>query len=136
MQDQSIILLIEFIQSNAGALTLVSVLIAGLWTVYKFRDYSKDKRFEIYHRLIKELVDEQSNTDKLIKLDRQIAIVYELRSFPKYFEVTKRILNGLKNDWGGRPEIKRIVEEIDVSLSYINKGLIRRFWSRKNFRLW
>lgn len=133
---QNIVSFIQFIQSNAGALALGSALFAGLWTVYKFRDYSKDKRFEVYHRLIKELVDEQGNPDKHIKLDRQIAVVYELRNFPKYFEVTKRILIGLKNQWKDNGDVKRIIEEIDISLTYMGKGLIRRFWARKNFKLW
>jgi len=31
-------------------------------------------------------------------VDRQVATVFELRNFPEYFEVTKRILYGGKNE--------------------------------------
>ena len=46
---------------------------------------NKDKRFETYHKLIDEFAEGN-------KLDRQIAIVFELRRFPEYYPVTKRIL--------------------------------------------
>ncbi len=115
----------EFIQKNISALTLISVICSGIWAIYKFRKYSDDKRFEIYHKLIKELVDETENPDKKIKIDRQTAIVFELRHFPKYFFVMKRILLGLRDDWKKGDE--RIIKEIDLTLKYIKQSCVKRF---------
>lgn len=114
----------------------MSVVFAGLWAAYKFRYFLKDKRFETYHQLIKELVDEQVNPDKKIKLDRQIAIVFELRNFPSYFEVSKRILKGLRDQWKDIQGVKRVIEEIDISLCYMSRGLTGRFLARVNTKVW
>jgi hypothetical protein len=54
-------------------------------------------------------------------LDRQIAIVFELRHFPRYFECTERILTGLKQSWGGQPEISRLIHEIELTLKHIER---------------
>ncbi len=44
----------------------------------------KDKRFLNYHRLIDELI---GGPNKTPMLDRQIAIIYELRNFKDYYPV-------------------------------------------------
>lgn len=52
-------------------------------------------------------------------LDRQIATCFELRNFPEYFEITKRILTDLKTQWAQDPRNKRITTEIDYTIKYI-----------------
>lgn len=52
-------------------------------------------------------------------LDRQIATCFELRNFPEYFEVTKRILSDLYLQWNKDDRNKRIVKEIKYTLKYI-----------------
>lgn len=74
----------------------------------------KDLRFKTYHSLIKDLVEPEKGKTYTM-LDRQIAICFELRKFPEYFEVTKRILKGLYINW----ENDRIREEIKCTLKYI-----------------
>lgn len=61
-------------------------------------------------------------------MDRLVAIVFELRNFPEYFEVTKRILEGLKTKWEMEDVHKSIISEICYTLSYITtyqKGVFR-----------
>lgn len=116
---------LNYLNVYVGAITAVSAIVAGLWAVIKFRQFLKDKRFDTYHTLIQELVDEQLHPDRKIKLDRQIAIVYELRNFPAYYPVSSRILRGLKETtWEGSDA--RVLEEIDLTLSYITGGWIKR----------
>jgi hypothetical protein len=81
---------------------------------------SREREFNQYHLLIEHLVssDEKSG---VLKLDRQIAIVFELRHFPRYYECTQRILTGLKQSWGRPQEHSRLIEEIDLTLEYIRK---------------
>ena len=52
-------------------------------------------------------------------LDRQIATCFELRNFPEYFEITKRILSDLKVQWEQDSRNKRITVEIDHTIKYI-----------------
>ena len=88
--------ILNFIKEYPGFSTTISILIGGAWPIIKFREYLKDKRFNNYHLLIKDLVDEQDRPDRYIKIDRQIAIIYELRNYPSYYPVSQRILTGLK----------------------------------------
>ena len=108
--------------------TIVIALIPALWAFFKFKEYLRDKRFTVYHQLIKELVEPEEPGIPL-KLDRQIAIVYELRNFPEYYEISRRILEGLKEDWKEQ-NLPRIIKEIDISLEYINKNKICKFMEK------
>ena len=78
----------------------------------------RDLRFKTYHLLIKQLVEPEEGKDRIM-LDRQIATCFELRNFPEYFEITKRILTDLKTQWAQDPRNKRITTEIDYTIKYI-----------------
>jgi hypothetical protein len=56
-------------------------------------------------------------------IDRQAAVVFELRHFPRYYEFTERMLKGLREKWSKDPEFRwpRLVEEIDLTLAHIQK---------------
>ena len=71
----------------------------------------------MFHKLIKELV-EPSPESKTMKLDRQVAIVFELQNYKRYYPVILRILRGLKISWD-KPEFKRLLDEIDITIKYI-----------------
>lgn len=100
--------------------------------IYKYlqdkRKEERNKRFENYHKLIDELVGGQAGKD--VMLDRQVAIIYELRNFNEYFPVTLRILEGLKNTWSQQDD--RLLNEIRLTEEYINSSwLKRRFYFNK-----
>ncbi|PWB39110.1 MAG: hypothetical protein C3F02_00620 [Parcubacteria group bacterium] len=107
----------------------MTLIFGSLWGIVKFREHIKDKRFNTYHKLIDELVNEQIQPDRKIKLDRQIAIIYELRSFTNYFGVSARILDGLKKEWSNGNE--RVMVEIDLSLAYMRKNWLCRLIKNK-----
>ncbi len=52
---------------------------------------SATKQFEAFHRLVKELVEPDEKTNVLY-VDRQAAIAFELRHFPRYHAFTLRRL--------------------------------------------
>lgn len=105
---------------------------------------NRDIRFKTYHEFIKKLVQAElveTNPIRIISKDdttgktecqviegnryatmqdRQIAIIFEFRNFPQYFEVTKRILTHFQNqeEWKKYP---RIISEIKYTLTYIDK---------------
>lgn len=120
--------IITFLNNYNGAITIIIFVMGIIWSFLKFKEYLRDRRFGLYHKLIKELV-EPENSEKLLKLDRQIAIIYELRNFPEYYEVSKRILIGLKEAWR-ESGLDRIIQEIDISIKWMSINKISRFFKK------
>jgi len=121
---------ITWLSTNAGILSIVvAILLAVVPTFWSFIRYLNLKnkeiehdRFKIFHELIKDLV-QPDTPGQSMALDRQIAIIYELRNFSEYFEVTRRMLSGLKKSWNNPPtnnNAERLIEEIDLTIEYIN----------------
>ena len=123
--------LLLFLNDNSGAIGVLIAFATGFWALIKLREYLKDKRFKTYHEQIDELVNETRNPDRIIKLDRQIAIVFELRNFTNYYPVPRRILIGLKEQWKNQPNTTRAIEEIDLTLDFISKN-----WLVRTYRRW
>jgi hypothetical protein len=117
----------KWLNDNASAIGVLSGLIPLAWTIISYihskRQELKEKRFEAYHRLIKQLV-EGDNPDLSVFIDRQIAIIFELANFKEYYPVTRRILIGLRKTWSEKTDtvsysINRVIEEIDLTLKHI-----------------
>lgn len=89
---------------------------------------NKEQRFKTYH----ELIDHFSGANGTPKLDRQIAVVYELRRFKEYHPVTKRILADWKDHQlnGTDQNQKRLITEINETLEFIEKNCLRRLFER------
>ena len=121
-----------------STLIIIINLILGIFTVYKYFDNKKreqnQKEFEHFHKLIKELV--QPEEGKKMYLDRQTAILFELRNFERYHEYSLRMLKGLlkSDDWEKK---KRLNEEIKLTISFIEKKLKeeKKNWLRKKVGL-
>lgn len=67
------------------------------------RDELKNQRYEKYHTLLLKIsrgVDSQG----LLKLVSQRAFIYELRHFPEYGDLTKRLLESLLSEWKEDPD--------------------------------
>lgn len=60
-------------------------------------------------------------------LDRQIGIIFELRNYPEYFEVTKRILFDLRSKWANDSANERIIREIKYTEFYMETYMRKRF---------
>ncbi len=110
----------EFIMFSVGGIaTMISVLLS----VYKYFDNKnreqKQNEFKYFHQLIKELVEPEEN--KQIYLDRQTAIIFELRNFERYHEYSLRMLKGFIKDERWKKE--KLVEEIKLTISFIEKKI-------------
>lgn len=108
----------------------LATFFAALWTVIQFAlTQRKDRKkhvFETYHKLVEDLVD-SGGQGRVARVDRQCAIIYELRSYSRYRSLTRRMLSGLLTSWGGPAGAHpRIIEEINLTL----KALPKRFWHR------
>lgn len=106
-----------------GYITIVQPIISFIRTQ---RNANKDKRYEIYHELITTVAGGDGKAQ--LKLYRQVSSIYELRNFPEYYPVTKRILIGIKEESrvSEREDVKRLIAEIDLTLNYINSSWLKR----------
>jgi hypothetical protein len=109
--------MLNWLTSNATALAILLAVLTFVWPVVQFilvrRKQQQAREFEA-------LVSPGSDT-QFIWIDRQMAVLFELRHFPRYYEVTIRILNGLREKWSADPEFKgpRLIEELDLTVEYI-----------------
>jgi hypothetical protein len=124
--------MISWLTSNVAAIGLFGAAITFIWSAIQFilqrRKEQQDREFEVFHRLVKELVSPEK-TESVMRMDRQIAVVFELRHFHRYYEVTGRILKGLREHWETDPENARLVEEIGLTLESIRRwkpGFLQR----------
>jgi hypothetical protein len=102
---------------------LIGLIIYGLLYTKARRNQVKQQRFENYHKLVNWLVEGRED-QKVIRLDSQIAVAYELRNYREYKEVSIRILKGLRERWckkSDMPDIDRLIEEIDYTLGDLQK---------------
>lgn len=83
-------------------LTFLLSIAALSFSAYRYvtvrRDELRNQRYEQYHALLMKVsrgIDEQG----VMKLVSQRAFIYELRHFPEYGALTKRLLESLLDDW-------------------------------------
>jgi len=126
---ETIALVWKWLNNNAGALGVALIVIPLAWSAYTYLSIKKqdlrERRFIAYHKLIQQLV-EREDPNQPMRLDRQIAVIFELRNFKEYFPVTLRILRGLKESWadyGPKEKRNRLHEELDESISFIERKL-------------
>ena len=95
-------------------------------SAYQYFDVRKReqdlKEFENYHKLIKELVMPDENT-QATRIDRQTAIIYELKFFPRYYEFSNRTLKWLKEKWNYDNQFPRLIEEINLTIEFLNRKI-------------
>ncbi|QIL38093.1 hypothetical protein G7074_01645 [Pedobacter sp. HDW13] len=108
-------------------ITVLLSVIAGLasfcWTVIQYLDTRKReqnlKEFEQFHKLLKELVQPEDEMGTMY-VDRQTAIIFELRHFKRYYPYSLRTLKGLLEKWKQVPnQFPRILEETQLTVEYL-----------------
>jgi hypothetical protein len=116
--------MLTWLASNASALGIFGAIVAFAWSVFQFvavrRKSSEFTSSRHFTGLIKELVSPNPDT-KATWVDRQVAAVFELRHFRRYYEVTFRILQALRTQWASlpAPPQQRLLDEMDLTLEYI-----------------
>lgn len=117
--------LFRLVTTYGTPLSTIGAAIAFVWSVFQFFSIrareGRDREFETFHRLIKELVEPPSEGASLY-IDRQCAILYELRFFPRYYPFTRRTILGLKAAWSQTlPHRPRLQVEMDITLNIIDR---------------
>jgi hypothetical protein len=115
-----------WLAQNIAALSALGAAMAFVWSAIQFilvrgRE-QRSQEFEAYHRLIKELV-QPDPASQVAWIDRQVAVVFELRHFKRYYPVTGRILNNLRNKFLADPEFQwpYLINEIELTLQHIGE---------------
>lgn len=67
------------------------------------RDELRNLRYKQYHALLLK-ISRGTDGQGLLKLVSQRAFIYELRHFPEYSVLTKRLLESLLSEWKEDPE--------------------------------
>jgi len=116
--------MLHLLAHNATVLSIIGASIAFAWSIIRFvldrRKELQDREFEAYHRLIKELVSPDPES-KVMWIDRQAAVVFELRHFPRYYEFTVRMLLHLREKWKADPDFQwqYLLDEVDRTIEYV-----------------
>jgi hypothetical protein len=113
---------VAWLSSNTATLSILGAAIAFVWSttqqIIQRRAEAREREFQTFHRLVRDLVSPDSADGKIWE-DRQAAVAFELRHFPRYYEFTERMLLRLRSIWGSWP---RLVEEIDLTLRHIKQN--------------
>lgn len=98
--------LLQFLKEYGSQLSAIgaasTVMIGGYKYIVERKEAHFWKEFEVYHKLVKELV-EPSQSGGAMYIDRQAAIIFELRNFKRYYPYSLRMLNALKSTWSKAP---------------------------------
>jgi len=120
-----ILALLDALKDYGLPLGLLGAAIAFIFSVIKFwwdkRTTQRWKEFEVYHALVKELVESSSEGGYLF-MDRQGAILYELRNFKRYYAYSLRMLIGLREKWSvTAKQFPRLLEELNLTIEFLEK---------------
>jgi hypothetical protein len=125
----------QCLKDHLGILGLFITILPVLWAIWNYfvlkRKELRSERFKTYHLLIKQLVEPEGK-DTPMRIDRQLAVVFEFRRFPEYYEPSLRILEGLRQDWKDG-NFGRLFEEMDATIPLIKK---RHGWLWYRFKQW
>ncbi|MDP2819470.1 MAG: hypothetical protein Q8O29_14625 [Polaromonas sp.] len=87
----------------AFLLSLIVLTMSAFRYVSVRRDELKNQRYERYHTLLRNISTGADGVG-MLKLVSQRAFIYELRHFPEYDVLTKRLLESLLTEWNEDPE--------------------------------
>lgn len=119
--------LLELVKIYGTQLSAIGAAISFAFGLYKFQVERRAahfwKEFEVYHKLVKELVEPPSENGALY-VDRQAAIIYEMRNFRRYYPYTLRMLEGLYQKWSSVPnQFPRLLDELRLTIEHIKNAL-------------
>jgi hypothetical protein len=118
----------KFVTDHNGALGLMVALgtaIAALHNYFSIkRSEERARKFSNFHQLLQDLNEgkPKPNGDTGGQyIDRQQAIIYELRSFKEYHPVIIRVLNRGVVTWSesDTPHMSDLIDEANMTMSFI-----------------
>lgn len=123
MRWVDVMVFLEILQNYGGQFSALGAAIAFIIGIYKYISERKEshfwKEFEVYHKLVQELV-EPNGPEGSMYVDRQTAIIFELRNFKRYYPFSLRMLKGLQAKWVAVPnQFPRLLEELELTIKFL-----------------
>jgi hypothetical protein len=122
---------LNFVIQNKESIGIVVGFITVI-TPYIMFVLSKRKEQEqlYFQRFHETLMRGLSNRRGELGLDQQVAILFELRNYPKYYSVIKRLLKFQINRWTKmlkeKPHFKMLITEAEETINIIDKNWFQR----------
>ena len=111
--------LAKWFVANKDLLAFVVTFIGAAWAAYKFFDLkNREERrhdYKAYHELIAAFTDGGS------ALEKQMVILYELRNYPRYFKITKELLEHLLIRMEREKADAQLIKQANSTLEFINE---------------
>lgn len=125
----------EWLKEYNGTVAVFVSLITGGFALYHYIAIKKSedaaRRFTTYHKMIQDLNIGEDGEAQYI--DRQIAIVFEMRNFPDYYPATLRILKRSLPRWRLFAQThpnpfspNLLAEEAELTIRHITRKLNER----------
>ena len=112
----------NWIDTNNGTLAFFLGVLTAACGLYHYisikRSEERARRFASYHDLVDALNGNEKGDAPFI--DRQIAVVYEMRNFPEYYPVTLRILQRSLLSWADKKNREGLLAAVTLSKAPIN----------------
>lgn len=93
---------VAWLSSNTATLSILGAAIAFIWSttqqLARRKAEAGERQFQAFHEIVEKVVSPE-RTDGVVYIDRQAAVVFELRHFPRYYDFTERMLVRLKKKW-------------------------------------
>jgi hypothetical protein len=119
--------IVTWLSSNTAALSIFGAAVAFIWSttqqIAQRKADAAERQFQAFHKIVEKVVSPEK-TDGVVYIDRQAAVVFELRHFPRYYDFTERMLGRLKKKWiaDPAPHSDVLIEEIDLTLKHIQQN--------------
>ncbi len=124
----------NFFIKNYKEIAAIAVSFFGIIVpLFQYLHAKKKEQDQVnFERFHEKIIRKISNRDEKTGLDEQVAVIFDLRRFPEYYPVSKRILRDLKEWW--RPQLEknshfsRLIKEADETIEFMDKKYFERLW--------
>jgi hypothetical protein len=125
----------NWLVENNGVLALIVAVLVAVAALVQFFwikiSEEHARQFANYHKLLEDLNEKKDPDGKTSGqyLDRQMAIIYELRSLRKYHAISLRILDRCLKSWAplGNAGYAPVIAEAQRTIAFIKRSQHRRF---------
>ena len=125
----------EWLVENNGVLALIVAVLVAVAALVQFFwikiSEEKARQFANYHKLLEDLNEKKDADGKTSGqyLDRQMAIIYELRSLRRYHAISLRILDRCLLTWAhlSNAGYAPVIAEAHRTIAFIKRSQHRRF---------
>jgi hypothetical protein len=119
--------LVDLLSSHAAVLSVcgaaVTWMVSTILQIVQRRAEANERQFQAFHTIVEKVVSPDPKGG-LHYVDRQAAVIFELRHFTRYYDFTERLLQRLRKKWteDPAPYADVLIQEIDLALKHIQQS--------------